>query len=313
MSKYLEKVRQAEDEVAAELVEAAFADFTADERQMAAILLGRAQASDRIAVALSAEVIRFLEHFEETKSYRALGHSDFVTFLANSGLHGVTKHKYYERKKVLELEGDPVFDALSLAGVPISLRKQLEPGDVTIDGNTIVIKAETDEEDIVIDKDNSIAVVQTIRNLAAARRQDRRQIEAVREKLDAVEAKYDEKVRSLYEENDRIKAAKIADIASNPHMIARVELGLAFTRLAEAASKLSAIEKEQFRDSVLQDVAEWRLALASGYATDSSKASAPAPVAIVGDGLDEALENYLDSVDLDNVADDNDGDLAAAL
>ena len=68
MSKYLEKVRQAEDEIAAELVESAFADFTAEERQMAAILLGRAQASDRIAVALSAEVIRFLEHFEETKS-----------------------------------------------------------------------------------------------------------------------------------------------------------------------------------------------------------------------------------------------------
>ena len=94
-------------------------------------------------------------------------------------------------------------------------------------------------------------------------------------------------------------------------MIARVELGLAFTRLAEAAAKLSAIEKDQFRDGVLQDVAEWRLALASGYATDTSKASAP--VTIVGDSLDDALENFLDNVDLDDVADNNDGELAAAL
>ena len=293
MSKYLEKVRQAEDEIAAELVESAFADFTAEERQMAAILLGRAQASDRIAVALSAEVIRFLEHFEETKSYRALGHRDFVTFLANSGLHGLTKHKYYERKKVLELEGDPVFDALSLAGVPISLRKQLEPGDVAIEGNNIIIKAETDEKDIVIDKDNSMAVVQTLRSLAKSRRQDKLQFEAVSEKLNAIEAKHDEEKRGLYADLDNAKAAALAEFASTPHMDARLELAFAFRRLTTAAANLSAIEKDQFRDGVFEDIAAWRSDLSDAYKTDTKRPPVETSI-LPEDTIETAFDKYFE-------------------
>lgn len=309
MSKYLEKVREAEDEIAAELVEDAFADYNAEEKQTAAILLGRAQASDRISVSLSAEVIRFLGYFEETKSYRALGYPDFVTFLANSGLHNVTKHKYYERKKVLDLEGDPVYDALSLAGIPISVRKQLEPGDVTLDGSNIIIKAENDEDDIIIDKDNHIAVVQTLKNLAAARRQDKLQVEAVRDKLNAIEVQHDGQVREIYAEIDRVKASNVAEIASNPHMIARVELGIAFRRLTDAAASLSGIEKDQFRDAVLEDVAGWRADLAAAYATGSRRTT---PIAVKGGDFGEALDEFLGSVDLD-AATDNDGDLAAQL
>jgi len=313
MDKYLQKMRAADEAIAGEIVEDRLAMFTKEEEMNAAILLGRAQAADRISVALSAEVIRFLEHFEKTKIYRAIGHKDFVTFLANSGLHGVTKHKYYERKKVLDKEGDPVFDALTVAGVPMSVRGELQAGDVQIDGDTIIVKGETEDEDLIIDTDNHAAIVQHLRNLANARKHDRLKLKEVAEKLDAVEAKYDEKVRGLYEENDRIKAAKIAEVASNPHMIARVELGLAYRRLISAAEDLSTLEKDQFRDSVLEDIADWSASLRKAYKTNSPRKDRT-PDGTTADVSDEDwFHHKLASVDLDNVADDNDGDLAAAL
>ena len=98
----------------------------------------------------------------------------------------------------------------------------------------------------------------------------------------------------------KLKAAKIADVASQPHMIARVELGLAFRKLAEVAAGLSPIEKDQLRDGVFEDIAGWRTDLAASYKTDTPrKAAKPAtPDADVSD--EDWFKNKLDSIDLDN-------------
>jgi len=308
--KYLEKVRQAEDDAAAEIVDDRLAEYNDAQKADALMMLGRAQATDRISVALSAEVIRFLEHFEKTKLYRALGHGDFVTFLKFSGLLQVTKSRYYERKKVLDKEGDPLFDALSIAGVPMSVRQHLLPGDVAVDGDSIVIKGETDEEDIIVRRDDDKTLIQSIRNLSNARRNAARDLAETKTKLEEIGEKHDEKIRERDREIDRLRTAKMAEFAADAHMTARVELGLAFGKLTDVAGNMSAAEKDHLRDDVLEYVASWSASLRQAYSTNSKDPADPSP--LEGSNLTEALDNFLDNVDLDDTG-NNDGELAASL
>ncbi|HRA41965.1 MAG TPA: hypothetical protein PK108_15600 [Pyrinomonadaceae bacterium] len=299
------KLRAAEEQAAEEMVSERLDDFRQEDRDRALFILGGINIADRVAESLGSEAIKAMINFQEQQLYLALGYRTFVDFLANSEFTRMTRQQFYDRKNLLEKEGDATFDLLTELGISIRKRKLLGKGNVELDGEILVVHDGDVTTEIAI-TDRS-AIFDAITALADSNSEKSIKLDRQKEKLD----KHDEKVRELYDDIDRIKAAKIAEVAGNPHMIARVELGLAFTRLAEAAAKLSAIEKDQFRDGVLQDVAEWRLALASGYATDTSKASAP--VTIVGDSLDDALENFLDNVDLDDVADNNDGELAAAL
>lgn len=301
MANYLEKLRDAADAVAGEIVDDRFADYNETQKYDAILMLGRAQATDRISVALSAEVIRFLEHFEKTKLYRALGHGDFVTFLKHCGLLQVTKSRYYERKKVLDKEGDPLFDALSVAGVPMSVRQHLLPGDVAVDGDNLVIKGDSDEEDIIVRRDDDKMLVQSIRNLANSRRNTSRALAETKQKLDEIGGKHAEEKRELYEENDRLRSSRMADMTSNPHMLARVEAGVYVNRLVDAASALSVIEKDQFRDAVLEDFARWLSDLSAAYKTSGNRK--PDHPTLVGDDLAEKIDHFLN----------NDVELADAL
>lgn len=268
-------------------------------------LLGGLDALNTVASNMNAAVIINLQRIRDEKLYLSSKFKTFEDFMDGHPKSTMSYKRFNYVEGVFKNLGHQVFDLLNGSGLSMRQQKLLGKGNVEIIGDKVIVHR--DDETTEVEINNRREWLESLRILADANAEKAIKLERQKEKID----RHDEKVREIYQDMDRIKAAKVAEVASNPHMIARVELGLAFTRLAEAASKLSAIEKEQFRDSVLQDVAEWRLALASGYATDSSKTSAP--VTIVGESLDDALENYLDNVDLDNVADDNDGDLAAAL
>lgn len=311
MSQYLQKISQAVDQAASEMVEDRIREFSDQERLEAAVLLGRAQAADRIAVTLSAEVIRFVEHFETTKLYRALGFNDFVTFLQNSGLHSITKHRYYDRKKLLNKEGDPVFDALTVAGVPLQLRMDLDPGDVAIDGDNIVIKGNEDIPDQIVHKDDHQSILGMVRNLATQRKALSHELAAAEKVISDSDEKHDTEKRELYDEIDRIKAAKAADLSSDPHTVARVEMNLALAKLSDIAGKLSDIEKSQFRDGVLEDLARHRSELAAAYRVAGRAKAAAAAVDGTGLSDEEYLDALLDNVDLDDP--DNDAELASQL
>jgi len=313
MIKYLEKVRNAEEAIAGEIVDDHVAEYSKQEMMEAATLLGRAQAADRISVSLSSQVIRFLEMFEKTKMYRALGHHDFVTFLSNSGLHEVTKNRYYDRKKILDREGDPLFDALTVAGVPISIRGQFAKGDVTINGEHIVIKGDEDESDLLIHKDDHSSIIQALSNQAIIRRAAAKELARVKDELSSVKEKHDTEKREIYAELDKARAARSAEVSGDPHSMALASLGFAFNGLREQAALLSDVDRAARRDNVLEILANQMQLTREAYGSGPVRANAiTGPAA--GQSFDEFLAAGLDAIDLDAVdVHDNDAELAAAL
>lgn len=299
MDKLQKRIRETEDEVAEEQLAEHLDRSQQLDRDRALMIIGGFKTANKIQHAIGSELMRGLEVFQSEKIYLSLGFEDFVSFL-NSDISPLTKAQYYERKKLLEAEGDHLFDLYGSIGVSVRQRKLLGKGNVELSGETLVVH--NGEETTEISINDRPSILDALTALADASADKSIRIQRQQEKID----KIDDKVRDLYAEIDAVKASKVAEAASNPHMIARVELGIAFRRLTDAAERLSPIEKDQFRDAVLEQVAEGRQTLAAAYAT--GRAAAAAPVNLVGDDFDEALGNYLDTVD-----DSNDSELAAAL
>lgn len=316
MDKYLDKVRKAEEVIAGEIVEEHLAEFSHQETMEAALWLGRAQAVDRISVALSSQVIRFLEMFEKTKAYRALGYNNFVAFLNNSGLHEVTKNRYYDRIKLLNKEGDPVFDALTIAGVPITVRGYLEPGDVTIEGESIVVKGDDDSSDIVIHKDDHQSIVTALRNQAQIRRTAAKELAKVKDELADVKARHDAEKRELYDENDRLRASRSAEVGGDTHSMALAAVIGAFKNLRDEVAGLSEIDRGARKDSVLEILAGQMQLTAEAYGSADWARHAPRPErAPTGDDEADYVEDLLDRVLDGEVVDpeENERELAAAM
>ncbi len=107
-----------------------------------------------------AATFRALEQFAEVEGYRALGFDRFDQFL-NSSRSPLTKSQYYERKALLEAEGDQTFDVLNSLNVPITLRRQVGTGAVRVEGDALIV----DDERIALD--DRAVVVEVMKMLAA--------------------------------------------------------------------------------------------------------------------------------------------------
>lgn len=308
--KLSKKIQAAEDDVAEEILDNRLEQHREDGVKRAMFVLGGTHIAGKISAALNAEAMRTLILFQESKMHEDLGYETFVDFLEQSEFAPMSKSQFYERKAILEKEGDIVFDLLTNLGIPVKKRKLLGKGNVEISGETAIIHTDGGD-DIEIELTDRTRLLETLSALADANAEKSIKLQRQTEKID----KHDDKVRELYEENDRIRASKIAEVAGNPHMIARVEFNLAASKLADAARNLSAIEKDQFRDAVLEDHAAARAQLTAAYSTGSGGRSphdSKGTSSLQGETLAESLDQFLGEVDLDP-SDDNDGELAAKL
>jgi hypothetical protein len=101
--------------------------------------VGAALALGQLAQSLSAQTIKAWETFQQQEGYKAYGCKTWVDFLENHPAMGLTKNQYYDRKNLLDKEGEELFDLLNAINAPAYIRKQLSAGDVTLDGDTLVI------------------------------------------------------------------------------------------------------------------------------------------------------------------------------
>lgn len=288
----LQKIENDANEIiAAEVVEA----VSLDEINELYFQLGGLDAIDAISTNLMSALIRTYQKIRDTQSYAAHGYKRFDDFLDNHPRSRMSYKRFNYLEGVYKNLGQEPFDLLSGSGLSMRQLKLLGKGNVEMSGDKLVIQQ--DGGQVAIEINNRRQWMECLRALADANAEKSIKLERQKEKID----KHDDKVREIYAELDTVKAAKIAETASNPHMVARVELGIAFRKLTEAAAALSAIEKEQFRDGVLEDVAAWRFNLTAAYAT--GKVTEPGPVQIKGDDFGTALDDFLE----------NDGDLAAQL
>lgn len=304
-NKLFKRIAEAEDEVAGEALDQHLDAHQEAQKMRAMFVLGGINIADKVAKVLDSEAIKSLIMFTEQKLFEPLGYTTVVEFLNESEYSPMSKAQFYERKALLENEGEAMFDLLTELGMSMRRRKLLGRGNVEISGDTAIIHTDGGD-DITVQLSDRTRLLETLSALADANAEKSIKLQRQSEKID----KHDDKVRELYEENDRIRASKIAEVAGNPHMIARVEFNLAASKLADAARNLSAIEKDQFRDAVLEDHAAARELLAAAYSTGKPRSSSP--VAVEGESFGEAASKFLDDLDLET-ADDNDGELAAKL
>jgi hypothetical protein len=113
--------------------------------RQAYMFLGGIHTVKKIANSLNAQHLRAIQAIESEKLYLDMGFEKFVDFLA-SDESPIGKTAYYDRIKLLESEGEQVFDLLNEVGLTNAIRKKLAEsnyGDISIEGNTVRIGDET--------------------------------------------------------------------------------------------------------------------------------------------------------------------------
>lgn len=264
-NKLVKKIREAEEEVAGEIVSTRSEGNRDAARMRAMFVLGGVTVAKRAAKSFDTEAIKTLIRFQEEKMHEDLGYSTFVDFLNESEFAPLTKAQFYEGKALLEKEGEDLFDLMTDLGISIRKRKLLGKGNVELAGDKLIVHDGDEITEIPITDKSSI--LDAIASLADANADKSIKLQRQAERIE----KHDAEKRELYDDLDRIKASKLSEVAATPHMNARVELGIAFRKLTEAADNLSPIEKDQFRDGVFEDIAAWRSGLMESYKTDTKR------------------------------------------
>lgn len=296
MGKLEEQIARLEEKVAEEDVNDHLVRYNAEQRDIGLMILGGVRVLGNYASIMSSDAFKALIRFGDEKLYLAFGYNTFAEFLNECPQSPMTKTQFYARKSLFDSEGERMFDLFGDLGLSIRKRKLLGKGNVEIDGETAIIH-NVDGEDVTIELTDRTRLLETLTALADGNAEKNIKIDRQKATIDSQKAT----IQNAHDDLDKVKASKIAATASNPHMIARVELGIAFRKLAEAAEQISGIEKEQFRDAVFEDIAAWRFDLAAAYATATP--TQKGPVELKGDDFDEQLDNFLN----------NDADLADAL
>lgn len=260
------KIRQVEEQHAEETLENHLRSFSEKEKNNALLLLGGIGAVERLAQSISATLssqsLRALEKFQEQGLHQSLGYDRFDDFLNESDYSPMSKHQFYERKKILNTEGDEVFDLLNAFGIPLSKRKLLGQGHIQIDGDTvIVVTGEFGEEQTEeIEITDRARLLETLSALADANADKSKKLVRKQAALEKAETE----IKRLDEENDDILAHQKSD-SLDPHSLALLNIVSAFQTLKNAAENLKPIEKEQFAPRIFETIARQLDGLSVAY------------------------------------------------
>jgi hypothetical protein len=309
--KLQQRIDEAVDERAGEILSEKIAEHTETERNAAIFILGGVRVADRIAASLGSETMRTLLRFQAEERYLALGYKDMVEFLTKSEYSPMTKHQFYDRKEILEREGDVVFNMLNDLGVSIRQRKLLGKGNIQLDGDTVIVTTDGEEE-VSIDLTDRRRLLETLTALADANADKSHKLERQQKAIDG----HGDKVRELHADYDRLRASKAADAGQDPHSLAVINLNFAYRALIEAVSDMSPIEQEQFVARDFQLIADLNHDLAAAFGrkdwTTIAGRTADTPVRSSGDnkidGIDAVIAAALEEED-----ESNDSELAAKL
>jgi hypothetical protein len=162
-----------------------------DERLCEAMeLLTAVRLTQSIGRSFSAQSFRALQRFAELKGFEVLGFTRFDDFLTNSPRSPMSRDQFYERKEAIDREGDEAFDTLNSLRIPLSARKLLSSGSVTIEGDKLYI-GQNDDEQVIEIADRS-RIVEAIRTLAQKQAEQSRTIERGKKDVEKLKRKLDE-------------------------------------------------------------------------------------------------------------------------
>ncbi len=163
---------------------------TTEHRERALMFLGGMRAADRIASALSAQVMSNLIAFEKERLHEQMGYKRFAEFLDRSPYSPMTKHQFYKRREVFEREGEQVFDLMNEIGLPLARRKLLGRGSVRLEGETVIVQ--NGEDEISIELKDRARILETLSALADANAEKARRLEQGLEDYERLKRKVDD-------------------------------------------------------------------------------------------------------------------------
>ncbi|MCC7308293.1 MAG: hypothetical protein IT173_12060 [Acidobacteria bacterium] len=141
MSKYLQKIKAAEEEIAGEILDERIAEFEGRRKEEAFEFRGSLRTINAAARTFSSAYITGLMEVEEKKYWHAWGYGSFLEFLDSDEVPEFGHNKFYDLKKVLMAEGPDRFDLLNGQKIPLRIRKLLAANQATIefDGDMVRI------------------------------------------------------------------------------------------------------------------------------------------------------------------------------
>lgn len=297
-NKLQQKIRQVEDEHAEETFDQHIQIHASQERDNALMLLGGFKVVNRIALSLSSELMRALITFQEGKLYESLGYENFVEFLNNSDYAPMTKSQFYERKSLLEKEGDVVFDFFNAFSLPVSKRKFLGKGNISLDGETVIVKSD-DGEETTIEISDRARLLETLTALADANADKSKKLDRQKQQIQ----KSDETIADL--RDTIVKRAMQSDnTALDPHAAALLSLVAAFQSLKGIAEGLEEFEKSEFAPRVFETIAAQLESLSTGYGRNRFRPDVKTSKKSIMELTDDEREKYIESkINDDELAD----------
>lgn len=248
-----QKIREVEDDHAAEIEQSHIATHDQMRRDQAMQFLGGAYAIDRLKEHLASQVIGALMTIEEQKLYLEFGYERFADFLDKSHLSGMSKTSYYRLRELYLKEGPEKYDMLMHWSIPLATRKLLDAGDIVVDGDEVVIGG---SERVPLGDQKVIKSI--IEKLVHEKRdahddlaKSESKIEDLKSKIDAGQSDYDELQRNLdamrrHDPFDRAFGELVVSFAALHEQIGQMDDK---RRAAVAADRLQLITSLYFRTS----------------------------------------------------------------
>lgn len=289
-NKLQKKIRKVEEEHAEEIVSANLSAHDERRRDETLILLGGIKAADRISSALGAETMRALIRFQNEERYKRLGFDNFVGFLNNYESSPMTKNQFYDRKALLEKEGDATFDLLNSVSMPVSKRRLLGKGNIQIEGETVIIR-DGDGGEHEIELRDRTRLLETLTALADANADKSATLDKQKTKLTANDERIADLVRLL------------EDAKNRPGTLNSVEFFVrcvsSIDAFAEFVKQQTPVEKERDSEFNLNGIFAAFARLQAAYGRhDMSFGSEPKPenefAAITGSMNDDELAEMMD-------------------
>lgn len=258
--------------------------FSQDERDKAAVSIGYITAFQKISNVLSAEFMRALIQFQEMKMHEALGYSRFENFLNESPYSPMSKNQFYDRAKILETEGDELFDLLNNFGLAVSKRKLLGKGNIQLDGNKIIVIDPATNEEISFDAGDKSRILETITALADANADKTKKLDKGREDNERLK-------RKLNETEEALETARLSPNAANQDEIENcyMVVGSTMQRLNSLLEEATIVRVSQFENKSLR-------VLAAQYQQLNEIIADKLPGAHTGAALSDSEEDRLASL-----------------
>lgn len=221
-------------------------------------VIGAIKLANKMVDALGAQTIRALETFQANEMYQAYGYETFADFLDKCPNAPMTRNQYYERKKLLDAEGDAEFDVLNSLKIPARTRKLLKAGDVALDGDQLIVG----------DKSAPLSDAKAVRKIIA---QAVEQFERLETKSDKNEKEIEKLKKRLDEAREQAaNAAPVAADLGDDADLAKLRIISGLTTLKHELLRLPLAERQarfaDYRRGIEQSIEDLFLSLANNTA-----------------------------------------------